>query len=308
MGNIKEDPRSLGPSEHEVQYRNGEHGKLSPFDVFRELSSVDRLTNEKIARVMAEIISGQTPKEQSVDVLDIGAGGGRSVRFFVNHLRQKGIVQSVHFRWLDKDPNHVKGLKKAAQELTWPFSAEVVHKKWENDKPPKKYDFIMLNHVIYYFKAKQYDALFKKMLGHLKTRGTLFIVVRTKDEDYAFIKEFYERVKKKPFNEAIFEDAIAVIERLNKGDLDIQRRFRSALISFPFGISNFAVQSLIEFYMRTPWDQIPDSLKEEMTIYLKAPERDGKLRQTDGILIITKLGKDLKNGKPVSKGVIYKRT
>lgn len=222
--------------------------------------------------------------------MDIGAGTGDFQNVFIHQLVKNNGKEPISFTWLEPLEENIVLLKEYRRKLPTQYSATIIKDLWESYIPDKRYDIIILSHVLYYFHNDDFDALFEKMVKSLKPGGRLLVVARQEDEDFEFIQQFYERVTGQPFGERTILDAEKAIGHLQKTYPSIQseKRFARSHIVFPFTSNETDAGKLVEFYLRKKWSDIDPILQQEITEYIMDPMRKGQLQQVDGILIVGK--------------------
>lgn len=264
------------------------NGGEAPFETFRRYSAQPRQTAEMLASyINRELLGG----EQSLDILDIGAGDGMFVKLLTDRLRGYGKSTPIHFWWLEPNTEYADYLALRGAMLTAPLSATVVNTSWEEYEAERQYDAILLSHVLYYFADENFIAPFEKMISHLKPGGRLFVVARTKDEDYHFLRLFFKRATGQPFNEKTIEDAEKALRQIREKQegphWKVERRYSRSHIVFPFATNETDAGNLVTFYLRFPWHEIDEEVREEIRKYI-TEKKYGQLQEIDCIIIVTR--------------------
>ncbi len=277
----------MSDRERELQYKvqDGE----PTFDTYRRYSAQQRQEAEMLGGILRKELETHS---RELTVLDIGAGDGPFVQLLTNQLKESQFP--VRFSWLEPERAFVEQLQEIASALPRPLSASVVEGDWESYEPDRKFDAIILSHVLYYYPPRSFDFLFEKMVKTLSPGGVLLIVAREKGyEDYEFIRLFYPKATRKRLNEKTIEDAEKAIRQINwqrltenRAELEITKRWARSHIVFPFESNESDAGKLVTFYLRIPWEEVEPELREEIRNWLLAPPRFGKLEEVDGILIV----------------------
>ncbi|MBI4058532.1 class I SAM-dependent methyltransferase [Candidatus Gottesmanbacteria bacterium] len=261
-------------------------GGLSRFEIFRLFSGLHVETADKIARQISRVTSNGRP----VRITDIGAGDGEFQAHLVAALTEQGYQNPVEFIWIEPEEGFVRKLETVAKKLPFPFTARIFKGTWDDYSANEPQDFVIAAHLHYYFAPQQYTVLFGNMLETVRPGGRLFVVGREKrgDDDHKFIETFYERATGQPAREVFIDLLMNVFQVLRQAyTLRIEKRYARATITFPIPTAESSAIRLVEFYLRRPWESLDSELQNDIRDYLQ--DRYYKLREVDGIMIVTKL-------------------
>ncbi len=116
-------------------------------------------------------------------LLDIGSGPGELLKSISNQAKQISIIEII--------PEYEKTLKKQFPK------ANIIIDSIDHVELKKKYDFILMSHVLYYFPEKEWTLLCRKLFNALIQDGYLVIIMANDSSDWWMtVKHYWDKLRK----------------------------------------------------------------------------------------------------------------
>lgn len=149
-------------------------------------------------KLMLRILKNLERRKDSLDIIDVGCGGGMDV-FALERLSSK----KHSFIGVDVDKMVIKRMRKIAERNNLDniqFSMiDISDLSW-GKKLGKKFDFIILSEVIEHLYSEDQDTLIKELESLLKPQGVLLITCPNRN---SIIKKFFYKLKKTKFHKLV---------------------------------------------------------------------------------------------------------
>jgi SAM-dependent methyltransferase len=140
----------------------------------------DALFNNSNEKKLISLKISELHKNQNHNsFLEIGMG---TAPFFA-----KNLSELFHEYWIVEKHSFLAPL---------PVNVKYIQDDFENINLEKKFDGILLSHVVYYF--SNLDETINKTMALLEDGGVVYFVVNGKDADYGPLKKAFSEITKKP--------------------------------------------------------------------------------------------------------------
>ncbi len=139
----------------------------------------DLLYNSNEKELLAQKILELHKTQRHASFLEVGMG---TSPFFANKLG--GFFDEY---WI---------VEKKKSNIFFPDNVRFVHSDFEDFSCKRKFDGILLSHVIYYF--SNLNKSIKRSIDLLHENGCAYFVVNGNDSDYGKIKKFFSEITKRP--------------------------------------------------------------------------------------------------------------
>jgi SAM-dependent methyltransferase len=237
-----------------------------------------RYTNEKevSSDKLAEIL--QT-FDANLDILDVGTGNGD---FLAMTLSKLGNSKSFDLALLEPSDDLVRQIAERIKLVDTIRSAAVCPIALKDYATEDTYDVVLASHLFYHITPDDRPEQLQRMVSFLKPGGKLIIVLREKDDAYDFKSKFKPLLYGGDFKALTLGAVLSVMPDSN--NFKITRHIVTSELKIPLHNNKHDMESIIEFYLDKPWQQIPEEVKQNALDYIA--ERNGIFHQKDGIAVI----------------------
>jgi cyclopropane fatty-acyl-phospholipid synthase-like methyltransferase len=248
------------------EYKN--KGTETPFETFL------RYTNEKekSSELLASILS-LVPK---TSILDIGSGNGQYLEQTLSNIKDSA---DSSLTLLEPSSDLIKQL----QARFGGSLVTIIHSSIDSFSTDEKFDVVLASHLFYHIPRPEWPAQLLKMLSFLKPEGKLIVVLREKDDAYAFKMAFKPLLFNEDFQALTLQDVLA---GLPESGLTISRHTAESELIIPVNKSAKDTISIIEFYLNKQWQEIPVAIRQDALTFIQ--NRNKVFAQRDGIAVIQK--------------------
>jgi SAM-dependent methyltransferase len=241
------------------------------------IKHTDQATNatrymEKIITDIAQKISNNS----TFRYLDIGCGYGYKTLSIIDTIKKHRLVNTTA---IDPSSELLSIFKKQAKNE----NIDYICTNWENYQPVEDFHLISSIHTFYYIANWQFAI--NKMMNCLNNKGTICIAIRSDDEICKFKNYFFKKIQSPSKTERNFNELCDLLEKMNI-------KYKSDIVESKLNIQdclleNDAGKQVVEFLLRMPYEDIPNSIKDEIKKYLEMNHHDGCLTHQDGFVWIS---------------------
>jgi len=240
----------------------------TPFETFLRYTDEKNKSSEILARTLSLIVH--------TSILDIGTGNGQCLEMTLSKIKNPANNRLI---LLEPSADLVKQLKNrfSAQDVT------IINSELNDFSTDERFDIVLASHLFYHIPRPEWPSQLLKMLSFLKPEGSLIVVLRERDDAYAFKMAFKPLLFNKDFQALTIDDVLA---NLPKSGLTISRDIAESELAIPVRKSMEDTISIIEFYLNKQWHEIPESIQKDALDFIQ--NRNCIFKQLDGIAVIKK--------------------
>ena len=160
----------------------------------------------------------------------------------------------------------------------------IVNSDLQHFESDERFDVILLSHLFYHIPRAIWQAQLARALSLLKPTGVLIIVLREKDDAYAFKMAFKPQLFDESFTALTVDDVLAAMP----GDVQvtITRHTAASELKIPLEENMNDTTSIIEFYLNKQWEDMPEAIQQGALGFIH--DKNGIFKQLDGIAAIRK--------------------
>lgn len=251
------------------------------FETFLRYSNEKEKSSTVLGKILDHLLV-----EECMTVLDVGSGNGEYLKLSLSKAK---IPRKTKLTLLEPSRDLVKRLGVATKQFPDGSIVRVVHSTLEDFATEDRFDVILISHVpLAKDQADKLPGIYRKILGLLKPKGSLIIVLRGKDDIHEFRNMFKSSLMSRDYQSVMIDDVIEMFMNLdNKGiPLHISRYRAHAKLCMPYPNNMRDVISIVEFFLNKKWDEFPNNIRNAVLDYIR--QKNGVLKLIDGFVIVRK--------------------
>lgn len=209
----------------------------------------------------------KSTKSDEYSILDIGAATGASLIRLLTLLKPS-TKKEIRLDWLDPSQECLRKFKKRAEQSRIQGSLNNYFiEKWEEHNPEIRYDYIRA--IESWFGIEDWSKSLMKFYDSLKTGGLGLILIESKENDFVKFKmEFCPRLF--PDYTAVYgEEVCKALDELGIPYSKEKVMISEADIGCCIPEPNLKGKRFLSYLLRHDFEELPASLKNEITDYLK---------------------------------------
>ncbi|MEK7653453.1 MAG: methyltransferase domain-containing protein [Patescibacteria group bacterium] len=265
---------------NQIGFEYSNEGGETAFETFLRYSNEKDKSSEVLGRILNRLLV-----EEGMTVLDIGSGNGEYLRL---SLIKAKIPRKTMLTLLEPSKDLAERLIVATKQFPDGSIAKVIHSTPEDFVTEDRFDVILISHVpLAKNQADKLPAIYRKILGLLKPRGSLIIVLRGKDDIHEFRTVFKSQLMGINYRSMTIDDAVETLSFLAKSvPLNISMHTAKAELHVPYCDNIRDAISIVEFFLNKRWDEIPNNIREAIMSYIR--QKNGVLKHIDCFAVARK--------------------
>lgn len=246
----------------------------TPFETFLRYTDEKEKSADQLAKVLGNATS-------NIKILDIGTGNGEYLGLVLEKTKS---LNSAHLTLVEPSSDLAQQLKNRFRSILPTDSVTVINSDLDNFSIDEKFDVVLASHLFYHLPRPTWPEQLAKILSFLKPDGLLIIVLREKDDAYAFKMAFKPLLFSKDFKALTIDDVLDVLPAI--GTLDVTKYPAISELKIPIADNLEDTVSIIEFYLNKEWQDISKAIQEDALDFIR--HKNGTFKQIDGIATIRK--------------------
>ncbi len=252
------------------EYRN-KKGE-TPFETFLRYTDEKEISSTHLAAILQDKIGGAS-------ILDIGTGNGEYLGLMLDKVKNS---EGCHLILVEPSSDLAMQLEGRFSTILPEHNIKIVCSDLDNFSSNEKFDIVLASHIFYHIPRPIWSEQLSKMLSFLTPDGLLIIVLREKDDAYAFKMTFKPQLFSKDFKAFTIDD---VLDALPSADtLQVTKHPAVSELKIPIAKKLEDTISIVEFYLNKEWQNIPKTIREDALSFIRS--KNGTFRQIDGIAVI----------------------
>jgi SAM-dependent methyltransferase len=254
------------------EYEN--KGNETPFETFLRYTDEKEKSSTQLATILQDLLNDQS------NILDIGTGNGEYLHLTLSKIKD---LQKYNLTLLEPSNDLSAQLTSRFDDIVGKKQIHVTTSTLTNFDTDDKFDAILASHLFYHLPRHDWAADLSRIVSLLKPGGALIIVLREKDDAYAFKTRF------KPLLFSNFTRALLLDDVLESlpGDVEIKKYIAASNLNIPYKDNKSDTISIIEFYLNKKWHDIPLPIQKNVLDFIDAHQ--GMFKQLDGIAVVKKM-------------------
>lgn len=244
----------------------------TPFETFLRYTDEKEKSGIKLAAILKEAI------HEDSNILDVGTGNGEYLQLALSNV---GVPKGLTLTLIEPSDDLVAQLKQRFAKQLPQVSTKVIHSDLQNFDISRRYDVILMSHLFYHIPRTTWTDQLTKALSLLKPDGILIIVLRGKDDAFDFKMAFKPSLFDKSFKALTIDDVLTALPTI---DLEIRKQLVKSNLKIPLEKNFDDTIAIIEFYLNKPWEEMPESIRDETLKFIK--DKNGIFKQIDCIAVI----------------------
>lgn len=252
------------------EYRNKKDE--TPFETFLRYTDEKEKSATQLAKVLDDVVS-------DAHILDIGTGNGEYLSLTLGKAKN---LNGSHLTLVEPSADLAGQLNSRFHNILPADNIRIVNTDLDGFLTDEKFDIVLASHLFYHIPRHTWSKQLTRMLSLLKPNGLLIVVLREKDDAYAFKMAFKPHLFTPDFKALTIDDVLDTLP--NGSTLSVVKHPATSQLQIPYPKNMEDTISIIEFYLNKEWSDVPEAIQKDVFKFIR--NKNGTFEQIDSIAVI----------------------